>query len=242
VFPSTSYWSQLSAEDRAGLETLAERDVLPAGETAIRQRGRSNSVLIILRGHVVVISEAKPAAGKRAAGAARAPEARTKARASDFLAWRGPGDIVGELAAILKTPRSATVRAVEEIEILEIDGSDFMRYTRDHPDAHMTLTTVLALRNVESAGAARAERRRVPARVAQFLTEAADRVGRQSREGLWLPFPRTQGDLAELVRASRESVWAALKDLSDRDIVSTRPTRMTVRNLEALRKEWEDEL
>jgi CRP/FNR family cyclic AMP-dependent transcriptional regulator len=212
VCSSTSYWDQLSVSDREDLEALAIRDVLPAGETVIRQRGRSYSVLIILQGHVVVISEARSSA-KMPADAAALAEAPDV-----FLAWRGRGDIIGEMSAIRKVPRSATVRAVEEIEVLEIDGTDFVNYLRNHFEAHL------------------AERRKVPARVAQVLTEAADRVGKQSREGLWLQYPRTQTDLAELIGASRESVSAALGQLRRDGIVATRPTRLIISDLDALRK------
>ena len=72
VCSSTSYWDQLSVSDREDLEALAIRDVLPAGETVIRQRGRSYSVLIILQGHVVVISEARSSAKMPADAAALA--------------------------------------------------------------------------------------------------------------------------------------------------------------------------
>jgi CRP-like cAMP-binding protein len=224
----------LSVQDRADLEALANPDTLPAGESVIRQRSRSYSVLIILRGHAVVISEAKPPPGAPP-GAVPHPES------SDvLLAWRGPGDIIGEMAAITKTPRSATVRAVEEIAFLEIDGDDFVDgYLREHFEAHLAVCKVLAQRLAQSPTEVRSERRKVSARVAQVLTEAADRIGRQSRGGLWLPYPRTQQDLASLIGASRESVSAALRQFRDRGLVTTRPTRLIIHDLDALRKEGE---
>jgi CRP/FNR family cyclic AMP-dependent transcriptional regulator len=227
------YWDQLNEKDRSDLEALAIHDVLPAGETVIRQRGRSYSVLIILQGHVVVISEAKLSA-KTSDGASPTADAPDV-----FLAWRGSGDIIGEMAAIRKIPRSATVRAVEQVEVLEIDGTDFIDYLHDHFDAHLALDIVLAERIAEAAAGRRSERRRVPARVAQVLTEAADRVGKQSREGLWLQYPRTQHDLAEVIGASRESVSAALKQFRGAGLLTTRPTRLIINNLDALRKEAE---
>jgi CRP/FNR family transcriptional regulator, cyclic AMP receptor protein len=233
VFSSAPYWDQLNTKDRADLEALAIHDVLPAGESVIRQRQRSYSVLIILQGHVVVISESRPSAKT-------SDDATSSTDAPDvFLAWRGSGDVIGEMAAIRKIPRSATVRAVEEVEVLEIDGPDFVDYLRNHFDAHLALDIVLAERIAEAAVSRRSERRRVPARVAQVLTEAADRVGKQSREGLWLQYPRTQTDLAELIGASRESVSAALKQFREAGLLTTRPTRLIINDLDALRKEGE---
>ena len=230
VCSSASYWNHLSTKDRADLEALAIRDVLPAGETVIRQRGRSYSVLIILQGHVVVISEARPST-KVPADAVPSTDAPDV-----FLAWRGSGDIIGEMSAIRKVPRSAAVRAVEEVEVLEIDGPEFVDFLHNHFDAHLALDVVLAERIAEAAAVRRSERRKVPARVAQVLTEAADRVGKQSREGLWLQYPRTQNDLAELIGASRESVSAALGQFRRDGILATRPTRLIISNLDALRK------
>jgi CRP-like cAMP-binding protein len=230
VCSSAPYWDQLGIKDRADLEALATRNDLPAGETIIRQRGRSYSVLIILQGHAVVISEARPPAGPSA-------DATSSAEAPDvFLAWRGIGDIIGEMAAIRKIPRSATVRAVELVKVLEIDGADFIGYLRDHFDAHLALNVVLAERIDEAASGRRSERRKVPAKVAQVLTEAGDRVGKQSREGLWLQYPRTQHDLAELIGASRESVSAALKQFRKDGLLTTRRTRLIINDLDALRK------
>jgi CRP/FNR family cyclic AMP-dependent transcriptional regulator len=236
VCSSTPYWDQLDAKDRADLEALAIHDVLPAGETVIRQRGRSYSVLIVLQGHVVVISEAKPSA--------RTPEdtAPSPQGPDVFLAWRGSGDIIGEMAAIRKIPRSATVRAVEEVKVLEIDGPDFINYLRSHFNAHLALDVVLAERIAEAAAAHRSERLKVPAKVAQVLTEAAVRVGKQSREGLWLQYPRTQHDLAELIGVSRESVSATLKQFREEGLLATRPTRLIIRDLDALRKAGSSEI
>ncbi len=224
------YWDQLPQADRDDLEALAIHDVLPAGETVIRQRGRSYSVLIVLEGHVVVISEARSSTrpADDAAPSAEAPDV--------FLAWRGSGDIIGEMAAVRKIPRSATVRAVEQVSLLEIDGTDFLNYLREHFDAHLALDVVLADRLAEAAAGRRSERLKVPAKVAQVLTEAAVRVGKKSREGLWVQYPRTQHDLAELIGASRESVSAALRQFREEDLLATRPTRLIIKDLDGLRK------
>jgi CRP/FNR family transcriptional regulator, cyclic AMP receptor protein len=222
VFPSTSFWGQLSEKDRADLTDLGSTDTIPPGEKIIRQRGHAYSVLVILRGHVVVVSEA------------RAP-----AESDVLIAWRGAGDIVGELAAITRTPRSATVKAIEELEFLEVDGSVFIDYLRGHFEAHMALDRVLAQRSADLAAEVRSERRKVPARVARVLAEAADRVGRPSREGVWVPYPLTQGDLAGLIGVTRESVSAALKQFGGR-VVTTRPKRIIIHDLDALRKAAEE--
>lgn len=241
-FPRTSFWGQLDDRDRADLTALAGKDdpavtdesteeerkhIVPAGETIIHQRRRGYSVLIILSGHVVVISERKPARDQ-------------KPLPDVLLAWRGPGDIVGEIAAIAKTPRSATVKAVEELEFLEIDGQDFVEYLRDHFEAHLALDRVLAQRAVGTAADVRSERLKVSARLARLLAEAAEQIPRKSRDGLWVPYPRTQLEMAALIGASRESVSAALGQFSEAKIVTVEKTRTFIHDLDALRKASEE--
>jgi CRP/FNR family transcriptional regulator, cyclic AMP receptor protein len=49
------------------------------------------------------------------------------------LARLGPGDVVGELSLIDGMPRSATVTASSDMEVLEIDGHDLQKLLRKAP-------------------------------------------------------------------------------------------------------------
>jgi CRP/FNR family cyclic AMP-dependent transcriptional regulator len=62
------------------------------------------------------------------------------------LAVLGPGDVVGELSLIDGQPRSATVRALTDLEVLEIDARDLRRLLRQAPAVTHKLLEALAER------------------------------------------------------------------------------------------------
>jgi len=62
------------------------------------------------------------------------------------LAVLGPGDVVGELSLIDGKPRSATVRALTDLEVLEIDARDLRRLLRQAPAVTRKLLEALSER------------------------------------------------------------------------------------------------
>ena len=70
----------------------------------------------------------------------------TAGGAESVLAFRGPGDLVGELSALDEQPRSATVVAVEPVEALSVTHREFRSFLADRPTAALALMGVLARR------------------------------------------------------------------------------------------------
>jgi CRP-like cAMP-binding protein len=60
------------------------------------------------------------------------------------LALLGPGDVVGELSLLDGKPRSATVRAVTDLEVLEIDARDLKRLMAKAPVVRRNLMSSMA--------------------------------------------------------------------------------------------------
>ena len=54
-------------------------------------------------------------------------------RSGKRLATLGPGDVVGEMSLIDGKPRSATVKALTDLQVLEIDGRDLRRLMKRAP-------------------------------------------------------------------------------------------------------------
>lgn len=67
-------------------------------------------------------------------------------RGGNRLATLGPGDVVGELSLIDGQPRSATVRALSDIEVLEISAEDLNRLIKKAPSVRRKLLEALSLR------------------------------------------------------------------------------------------------
>ena len=62
------------------------------------------------------------------------------------LARLGPGDVVGELSLIDGEPRSATVRALTDMEVLEVSAEDLRRLLRKVPTVVRKLLEALSER------------------------------------------------------------------------------------------------
>jgi CRP/FNR family cyclic AMP-dependent transcriptional regulator len=137
-----------------------------------------------------------------------------------LLGVRGPGDLVGELAALDSTDRMATAIAVEALTVQSLTAEEFRAFIAEHPGAALELIRMLIGRLRE------ADRRRVEfgvhdtaRRVAHLLAELA---AEHQPSG---PGPAhvqlSQQEIGELVGASRESVARALASLRDQHLVTT---------------------
>ncbi len=58
----------------------------------------------------------------------------------------GPGDIFGEMAMIESQPRSASVMALEPVELIEINQEQFQRYFASQPQVLMSLMKTMSAR------------------------------------------------------------------------------------------------
>ena len=63
------------------------------------------------------------------------------------------GDMVGELALISDQPRSATVRAIRQTEIVSLNRDLFDSLIHSHPEALMNITRIIVERQQEAIGA-----------------------------------------------------------------------------------------
>lgn len=86
------------------LRTVSHRRRVAPGEVVVQEGDAASSVFIIASGQAEVVKR-EPADGDE--GGAR-------------LALLGAGTLVGEMALLAPTPRTATVRAVTEMELLEL--------------------------------------------------------------------------------------------------------------------------
>lgn len=153
-----------------------------------------------------------------------------------LLAIRGPGDLLGELAAVDGYPRSASAVALEPGEVAVVSGADFRDALDTIPGlAHILLGTVVGrLRDADRKraefGAADATRR-----VARRLVELAERYGEDDGDAVIISLAITQEDLAGWTGASREAVSRALRDLRKAGLVETARRSVRVLDIGALR-------
>ena len=111
----------------AALDTLAERARrrrYGAGETVFEEGSLGDCIHLVRSGALEV--------------------RRTEGRERYVLARLGPGHAFGELAVLDRTPRTATVVAVEPTETVEIGAEDLDGVLAEHPEAVRRMLGVLA--------------------------------------------------------------------------------------------------
>lgn len=210
-------WLGLSAPEA---EALARRGTLRAfgrGEALCHAGQVADRVLLLRSGRVKV-------------------SAATTSGREIVLAFRGPGELVGELAALDGAPRSATVVALEPVETLVLTHEAFDAFLEEHPRVLRVLVQVLVER-LRDADAKRVEFAAFDTlgRVAIRLLELCDRFGDVAGDHIDVQLPLSQEELAGWSGASLESVTRALQTMRTLGWIETSRRRIRVLDADALR-------
>jgi CRP-like cAMP-binding protein len=119
----------------------------------------------------------------------------------------GPGEVFGEIALLGGTPRTATVVAIEACELLVIDRRDFLALLRRHPDAVISLLSVLAMRLKRLSELLEDTLfLNLPIRLAKKLLALDRTYGRDTEAGRRVDLKLSQEEWGDLVGATRESI------------------------------------
>jgi CRP/FNR family transcriptional regulator, cyclic AMP receptor protein len=154
------------------------------------------------------------------------------------LAIRGPGDLIGELGVLDGRPRSATAITLQPVEALVLAGSAFRSFLANHPRVAIEIISMLSSR-LRDADLKRVEfaARDSLSRVAARLLELSDRFGDPLTGGMRIDLPISQEELAGWTGCSRDSVVKALQAMRALGWIETQRMQITVRDLEALRRQ-----
>jgi CRP/FNR family transcriptional regulator, cyclic AMP receptor protein len=154
-----------------------------------------------------------------------------------IVAVRGPGDLLGELAALVDAPRSATVATIEPVDALIVSGSAFAAFLDRNSRVALVILRLVAERllyaDLQQAQFATHD---VVGRVAHRLVELTDRFGVETGDGIVLDVPLSQEELAGWTGASREAVNKALQVLRSLHMIQTGRRRFTVLDADGLRR------
>jgi len=150
------------------------------------------------------------------------------------LGRRGPGDLIGELAAIDAVPRMADAVAVDDVVAIVVPAADFVSVLERQPGVALAVLRGLVgrLRDADRRGFEYGGLD-TTTRVARTLVGLAEEGAVASHGPIELGL--SQEDLGRHVHASRESVVRALSRLREAGLVSTSRRRVTVLDLEGLR-------
>jgi CRP-like cAMP-binding protein len=164
----------------------------------------------------------------------------TTSEAGDDLMFcvAGPGEVIGEISLLVDRPRTATVVALEETELIVIDRRDFHDLLRRRPDVSVELLRILARRVARlSEFLEDAHFQTLPVRLAKKLTDFAGLHGR-SRPGneILIDLKLSQEEWGDLVGTTRESVNKQFGIWSREAIIALDHGRVVIREPEELEK------
>jgi Cyclic nucleotide-binding domain len=108
-----SFWAKLNPAEQELFWRLAREETYRAGETLMREGETPDDVVVIVNGRTMV--SVRDGVAER------------------VVAYRGPGDLIGERAVLQVTVRSATVVAVETVQALVLRTQDFAAFISAHP-------------------------------------------------------------------------------------------------------------
>ena len=218
---SSPFLAALTDDDARDLRALGRVRSYAPGDAIFHQGDEPAGIHVMLSGRVKV-SMSTPG-GKNV-----------------ILAFRGPGDILGELAAIGGGSRTTAVRAIEPVGTLFVSTTDFLRFLDTHPRASMNLVLVLIERlRYSDDGRLEFAAHDVVGRVARRLVELCERFGETAAKpggAVEVPLALSQEELASWTVSSREAVVKAVRLLREFGWIETRRRRIVVRDLDALRR------
>jgi len=154
-----------------------------------------------------------------------------------ILAILGPGDVVGEMSLIDSAGRSASVITLEESQLLWMKGDAFQECLSTTPQVSQNLVRMLSRRvrlaNELIQALATLD---VHGRVARQLLAFADKYGEPGVSGhILIPIRLTQGDIADLVGASRKRVNQVMVTFKQQGYISVdEKSRITVHDRKPL--------
>lgn len=217
--PPDTFWALLPTAEQAALRRAGTVRSYAPGDVVCRQGDPLRHVVVLLTGRVEI-------------------EAHGRAGQSLLIATRGPGEIIGELAALDGSQRSATVRALDSLTALVVPEQRFVLRCRQAPALAWAVLQVV-VRRIRELGDQRTDF--VGSKVANRVVSALLYLLEQQAEvcepdGPPIELACTQNELAAMVGSSRESVVRALAALRATGVVATARGRIAVLRPDRLRE------
>jgi CRP/FNR family transcriptional regulator, cyclic AMP receptor protein len=216
--PAGEFLALLSDADRLDLEAVGRRQSADRGDVLLARGEVGDRVLVVESGRVKV--SVTTSGGREA-----------------VLTFRGPGSLLGDQALVDESPRSATVTAVEPVEVLVVAASTFRAYLTSHPQVALAMLATLSARLRESDRriaeyAAADTLGRICARLVELCETQGDLDGKTA---VRITLPITQEELAGWTGASIEATAKALRSLRALGWVATGRRSIEVLDITSLR-------
>ncbi len=212
LLKSFPLFSDLSDEDLSDIEKIVKKKKYTKNEIILYQFDPGDSLYIISRGKVKVVLFSKD--GKEV-----------------LLSNLGPGEFFGEMSLLDGLPRSASVVAIEDSEVIIVNRRDFLELIRNHPEIAMRILTEMSKR-LRSADQKIGSLilMDVYGRVARVLVELAEKEGKRINNDIVIETKLRQQDIANMVGASRETISRVLKDFVQNGFITIDGKKIIIHN------------
>jgi len=151
------------------------------------------------------------------------------------LAYRGPGEIVGELCLVDGGPREEMAETMEASLMAEIPREDFWRLVERHPAMGAQMTRTLCLRRREL------ERKvedlvfkDVNAKLSELLLDLGQEYGVDDPRGILVAIKITHQEMANLIGSTRETVSLTLSQFKRNKLITTEGRKIIITDREGL--------
>ncbi|MGH3244158.1 MAG: Crp/Fnr family transcriptional regulator [Spirillospora sp.] len=204
----------LTKEETLWLEANGQTLHRSAGHIFFEEDEETDFVLLIRKGHVMVSAGRRP---KR------------------MIAVRRANEIVGEMAPLRRKPRSASVEAIDEVEVLLISAARWIEFLQSHPRAALAQLVAKDERLEQATRKIAESELAVERRLALALLELLESgLGQDGGQGTVLRI--SQQDLADYTGASIDSVKKIIRTFKNASIVSSARQKTVVLDQTALRE------
>jgi CRP/FNR family transcriptional regulator, cyclic AMP receptor protein len=212
-----NFLRRLTSKEQAAFAEHSHRKKFERGSALFRQGDSGDEVFIVRSGRVKV-------------------SVRRGGR-EVILAVYDSGALLGELGAVDGNARSATVSALEEVEIDVISHDEFMALLEEHPRVATELLRLVAGR-LRSTSLRQLEFGTMDAlaRLCASLSELASRYGTARGDEIEIETPFHQGELASWSGISREAVVKGFRQLRGLGWLEVEGRTLILRNPEAIRR------
>lgn len=210
-------FAELSTGESEKIAALLRRRRYRAGEPVFREGDPGTAFYVIHTGEVKILLCGSQ--GKEV-----------------VLALLGPGEFFGEFALLDGEPRSADAVATVAAELLVLPREDFVRFLLEVPTVAVNMLASLSRRFRRTDRLVHdAAFSDVRTRVTRLLVELAETRGKAGNGGVVIGPRLTQGDLASMVGATRESINKCLRSYAAQGLVRHERGRLVLLNVDRLR-------
>jgi CRP-like cAMP-binding protein len=149
----------------------------------------------------------------------------------------GPGEVFGEVALLGATPRTASVSAIEDCQLLVIGRRDFLAFLKTNPEVSEKLLSVLAIRLKRVSELVEDTLfLNLPLRLAKKLLSLSRIYGEDTANGTRIDLKLSQEEWGDLVGTTRESVNKQVRKWTEAGVIMVDDGYVVIRNPAELEK------